>query len=170
MSFHCICIFTCLHLQIQKWGPACRHWLTDKTGLELRCVAGTTQARPRLAFCLRGPMSLVHGSVNGTITLFGIWNLYTLTFIPRILGYYLGYLHSKTAGRLCSREENIITDPRAGVFVSLDGRDMKSWLFLKKGGGVQWSNRHSNLKHNSWAFWRVISRWNFAIIPLHLLS
>ena len=77
-------------------------------------------------------MSLVHGSVNGTITLFRIWDLYTLILTPRILGYYLGYLHSTTPGRLCSREENIIiTDLRAGVFVSLDGRDMKSWLFLK---------------------------------------
>ena len=89
-------------------------------------------------------MSLVHGSVHGTITLFGIWNLCTLIFISRILGYYLGYLHSTTPGRLCSREENIIMDPRAGVFVSLDGRDIFSSRIL----GYYLGYLHCSLEEN----------------------
>ena len=72
-------------------------------------------------------MSLVHGSVNGKRTLFGIWD--TLIFTFRILGSYLGYLHTTTVfgARLFSQEENIGTDPRAGVFVSPDRTDTKSW-------------------------------------------
>ena len=65
----------------------------------------------------------------------------TLIFIFRILGYYMGYLHSTAlfGAGLCSREENIITDPRVGVFACLDGTYTKSWIgfLLKKGGGVQ---------------------------------
>ena len=41
----------------------------------------------------------------------------------------MGYLHSTAlfGAGLCSREENLITDQRAGVFVSLDGTYTKSW-------------------------------------------
>ena len=130
-----------------NWNPVWSLWLTDKTGTvftntkmepSLQALidrqdwvgiemCGTTQARPRLAFCLWGPMSFVHGSVNGKRTLFGIWD--TLIFTFRILGSYLGYLHTTTVfgARLFSQEENISTDPTAGVFVSPDRTDTKSW-------------------------------------------